>query len=105
MNNVSVNIWQKINGLDTELILFSHPTYPCYVIGNVIFLEKEVLPSIHNCITKNNPEIRLTKFVISDIHHSVKQMFVPDNEIHSLNVGFKIHTFLSMDVHVLECED
>jgi hypothetical protein len=109
MKEVSVTFWEKdIDGESHEIMSYSAPFYPSYKIGGTIFLESTEHPYVDDKFKKG--ELKLTEFVISDIHHSVRQnlsnkLTVENNDGKQFSIPFSINHFVSMDVYVCKCED
>lgn len=99
---VHVSVWKK-DGLDeNQLMGFSSPSYPNYQKGDTLYLEKDIAPGTPENIAKNNKPLRLTKFVITDVIHSVRQWFYPNSPTVDNPFPFKISDNLSLDVYVEE---
>jgi hypothetical protein len=98
MKEVSITFWENTD--ENNILSFSSPSIPTYHKGDIIFLSvsDHAKPFGHELNVK---ELNLTRFVIEDVHHSVRQEFIHNNERNEDNpFPFKIITLYSMDVYV-----
>lgn len=96
-DEVHVSVWV---GDGTELMSFSAPSYPNYHEGQILYLERDISPNSPEIIIKNNEPIRLTKYRIVKINHTVRQMFSANKPSSENPFPFKINERLGMEVYV-----
>jgi len=102
---VHVSFWKKVDGESHDLMSYSAPFYPSYKIGDPIFLESREHPFVDEKFKKG--EMKLTEFLISDIHHSVRQNLsniptVDNIDGNTYSIPFSIDHSISMEVYLIE---
>jgi len=112
METVSVTFWEKeIDGEienEIEVLSYSLPFYPSYKIGDVVFLQITEHPYVDQKYKKG--ELDLTKYTISDVHHSVRQHLsnIPTEDIidgKKFSIPFSIQTYTYIDIYVIKNND
>lgn len=100
MSEIHVSVW-KHKGDSEQIMGFSCPSYPNYRKDDIIFLEKDIGFNTPANVKENNPPMRLTKFIIKDVMHSVRQWFCDNSNPNAENpFPFTIRDYMSVEIYV-----